>query len=83
MGTASEDTYQCPVCRQKNQRGVVALFTVKLHSGIVAAPGATDWKPESIPSEGVVLLVYESGRMVGEKLSESTFVRKVRRMSTE
>lgn len=43
------------VCAQKNQSGLEALFTVKLHCGISVALAATGWKPESMPARGVVL----------------------------
>jgi hypothetical protein len=49
--------WQWPTWAQKNQRGVVALSTVKLHSGTVEEVLSTFWKPESMPCAGVVWMV--------------------------
>jgi hypothetical protein len=53
-----------PVWRQKNQRGLLMLFTVKLHCGICVALAGTFWKFESMPATGVVLrfFVLETNR---------------------
>jgi hypothetical protein len=47
-----------PVWRQKNQRGLLMLFTVKLHCGICVALAGTFWKFESMPATGVVLRFF-------------------------